>query len=75
MDESTTLEMTSTLAPSDFASRMAWNVSTVSPDWLTPMISVCSSTTGFRYRNSLAISISTGRRAQCSMAYLAMSPA
>ncbi len=69
------MEMTRTLAPSALASRMAWKVSTVSPDWLTPMMRVCSSTTGFRYRNSEAMSISTGSRAQCSMAYLAMRPA
>ena len=60
MEESTTLEITSTLAPSAFASRMAWKVSMVSPDWLTPMTRVCPSITGFRYRNSLAMSISTG---------------
>ena len=54
---------------------MAWKVSTVSPDWLTPMTRVRASSTGSRYRNSLAMSISTGRRAQCSMAYLAMRPA
>ena len=46
----------------------------VSPDCETPRVSVPASRTGSRYRNSLAMSISTGTRAQCSMAYLATSP-
>ena len=74
-DESTTLQMASTLAPGARATSMATRVSSVSPDWLTPMTRVCSSTTGFRYRNSEEMSISTGNRAQCSMAYLAIRPA
>jgi hypothetical protein len=47
----------------------------VSPDWDTARVRVFRSRTGSRYRNSLAISISTGMRVQCSMAYLATSPA
>src|ERR687891_964965 len=38
-------------------------------------VSVFRSRTGSRYRNSLAISISTGSRVQCSIAYFATSPA
>ncbi len=44
----------------------------VSPDWLIPMTNDRSSSTGSRYLNSEAMSISTGRRAQRSMAYLAI---
>jgi hypothetical protein len=55
--------------------RRASRVSMVSPDWETARVRVFRSRTGSRYRNSLAISISTGRRVQCSMAYLATRPA
>ena len=48
MDESTTLETTSTLAPRRFASRRASDVSSVSPDWDTPTQSVRSFNTGSR---------------------------
>ena len=48
MEESTTLETTSTLAPSRAASRIASDVSSVSPDWETPTHSVRSFSTGSR---------------------------
>ena len=48
MDESTTLQMTRTLAPCRLASSMAMRVSAVSPDWLTPMTRVVASSTGSR---------------------------
>ena len=46
MEESTTLETTRTLAPSRAASRMASEVSSVSPDCETPTHSVRSFRTG-----------------------------
>src|ERR687891_55621 len=57
------------------ACRSASSVSMVSPDCDTASVSVFRSRTGSRYRNSLAISISTGSRVQCSIAYFATSPA
>ena len=48
IDESTTFEITSTLAPWRRASSMAIRVSAVSPDWLTPMTRVVGSRTGSR---------------------------
>jgi len=48
MDESTTFEMTRTLASHWRASVMAWRVSIVSPDWLTPTTRVRRSRTGSR---------------------------
>ena len=70
MEESTTLQTTSTLALllADLAYRHASMVSRLSPDWLTPTTRLWASSTGSRYRNSLATSISVGSRAQCSMA-------
>ena len=47
-DESTTLVMTRTLAFHRLAFFRAWKVSTVSPDWLTPMTRVRLSRTGSR---------------------------
>ena len=75
MDESTTFETTSTLAPRRAASRMASDVSSVSPDCDTPTQSVRSLSTGSRYRNSLAMSTSVGSFTQCSMANLATNAA
>ena len=46
----------------------------VSPDWLTANVSVSGPRTGSRYRNSDAMSISTGTRVQCSIAYFATRP-
>ncbi|CPZ95945.1 Uncharacterised protein [Mycobacteroides abscessus] len=68
------LQTASTLAFCSLACRTASNVSAVSPDWEMATTSVLRSKTGSRYRNSLASSISTGSRVQCSMAYLASSP-
>ena len=48
MEESTTLETTSTWAPSFAASRSASDVSSVSPDWETPTHRVRSLRTGSR---------------------------
>jgi len=75
MVEPLALQIASTRAFWSLACRSAIRVSMVSPDWLMTTTSVERSSTGSRYRNSLASSTSTGMRVQCSMAYLAMSPA
>ena len=63
-----------TCDPCRRACRAASSVSIVSPDCETASVSVSGPSTGSRYRNSLAISTSTGRRVQCSIAYFATSP-
>jgi len=72
--EPTVFVMAMTCEPCWRAWRTACSVSMVSPDWETPRVSVFASSTGSRYRNSLAISISTGSRVQCSIAYFATMP-
>ena len=73
--EPTMFVTASTLAPARRAKRMAASVSAVSPDWLMATHKVLGPTTGSRYRNSEATSISTGMRAQRSIAYLPTKPA
>ena len=68
------LQMASTRAFCSFAWRSAIRVSMVSPDWEIATTSVERSSTGSRYRNSLASSTSHGIRVQCSIAYLATMP-
>ena len=63
-----------TFEPCRDACRAASSVSIVSPDWLTASVSVFGPRTGSRYRNSEAMSISTGTRVQCSIAYFATRP-
>ena len=75
MVEPLVLQIASTRAFCSLAWRSAISVSIVSPDWDTATTSVDRSSTGSRYRNSLASSTSHGIRVQCSMAYLATSPA
>ena len=62
------LVMASTLAPRSRASRIAARVSAVSPDCEMPITRSRSSITGLRYRNSDAMSISTGTRDHHSIA-------
>lgn len=69
------LQTARTFAPCSRACRSAISVSMVSPDCEMAITSVRASRIGSRYRNSLASSTSHGIRVQCSMAYLAMSPA
>ena len=75
MVEPLALQMASTRACCSLACRIAIRVSMVSPDCEMTTTSVDRSSTGSRYRNSLASSTSTGMRVQCSMAYLAIRPA
>ena len=71
----TTFTRPNTSAPRRRASCTAASVSAVSPDWLIASTAVWESRIGLRYRNSLAYSTSTGRRARVSMTYSATSAA
>ena len=75
MVDPTVLHIANAREPCSRAYRNAISVSIVSPDCEIAMVSIRESTIGSRYRNSLASSTSTGIRVQCSMAYLATSPA
>ena len=75
MDDPTTFVMDRILAPFLFASLSAASVSAVSPDWLTSISRVLSSTKGSEYLNSDAMSVSTGIFASFSIASLPIFPA
>ena len=70
LSETLTIEIIFSTFPRQYLS--AANVSAVSPDWLTNMARVFLLIGGLRYRNSDAISTSTGILATCSNQYLAV---
>ena len=71
----TTLTAPMTWPPLRLSSCTAISVSLVSPDCETATYSVSGSTTGLRYRNSLAGSASAGMRASSSTRFAPICPA
>ncbi len=75
MELPTTLTIPRSRAPFRRASRMAANVSAVSPDWLIPIMKVFGGKLSLRYLNSEANSTSTSISVNSSKTYLPTQPA